>query len=150
DATLNFMTAPVAGMQLITATATLLATGDTSEFSAALPTPLNLIGTDGDDAYYVTLDSTGTIVQVYAGNSAAAAPVYSFPAGLLSSVVADLGSGNDSLTLDFSHGSPLPASGILYDGGSTTGTESNVLRVIGTPNADVVTLADGQLLVNGA
>jgi len=53
--------------------------------------------------------------------------------------------GNDTLTVDFSAGNPLPAAGLVYDGGA-----GELLQILGTTGNDAVTLASTEATVNGA
>ncbi len=56
--------------------------------------------------------------------------------------------GNDQLIVDFSQGDPLPAGGLLFDGGS--GSTNDSLLVVGTAGNDNVTVTGTQVTVNGA
>ena len=56
--------------------------------------------------------------------------------------------GNDQLIVDFSQGDPLPAGGLLFDGGSSSTNDS--LLVVGTAGNDNVTVTGTQVTVNGA
>jgi autotransporter-associated beta strand protein len=61
-------------------------------------------------------------------------------------VIEGLG-GSDTITVDYSGGNPVPAAGLVVDGG--TGT-SDVVSVVGTTSTDAVTLASGgSVTVNG-
>jgi hypothetical protein len=51
------------------------------------------------------------------------------------------GAGNDSLTIDFTYGNPLPTTGLSFDGG--TGTNS--LSIIGTSGNDSITIDGSQI-----
>ena len=50
-----------------------------------------------------------------------------------------LGAG-DTITVDYSGGNPVPAAGLVIDGGSGAG---DVLSVVGSAGNDAVTLASG-------
>lgn len=52
--------------------------------------------------------------------------------GFAGSVAVNGNGGNDVLTIDFSGGDPVPAGGLLFDGGSQTGGNGDVLRILGT------------------
>ena len=53
--------------------------------------------------------------------------------------------GNDTLTLDFSNGNPLPATGLNFDGGAGV----NTVAIIGTPGDDALTASATGLAFTG-
>ena len=56
------------------------------------------------------------------------------------------GAGNDSITVDYSGGNPVPAAGMIVDGGAGT---SDLVDVVGTSGNDAVMLAANNVTVNG-
>jgi autotransporter-associated beta strand protein len=56
------------------------------------------------------------------------------------------GDGNDTIIIDYTGGNPVPANGLVVDGGGGTG---DVVSVIGSSGADAVSLAVGSITVNG-
>ncbi|HSV14025.1 MAG TPA: hypothetical protein VLI90_07175, partial [Tepidisphaeraceae bacterium] len=101
-------------------------------------------GTAGDDQYTVRLNGTGDTVQVWENQPTSGAPTYSFAASLLSLANFNLFKfttlgGNDTLTIDYSNGNPLPAGGVIFDGGTNTaGGDTLVLKLGDGGNAVTV------------
>ena len=58
-----------------------------------------------------------------------------------------LGDGDDTLTVDFSAGNPVPAAGITFDGGTGTG-DTDTLKIIGTSGIDELSYTAGQAVLN--
>jgi hypothetical protein len=88
-------------------------------------------GGAGNDTYVIRNDSTGGNVQIYEND-----PTLSGPPALtvlrssLQSVTVNGNGGDDQLVIDFTNGSPLPAGGVTYDGG-TQGAAGNTLVLQG-------------------
>ncbi len=80
-------------------------------------------------------------VDVYVNS--ASSPASTIPFSQLTQWQVLGGAGDDQLTVDFSHGDPLPAGGLSFAGG--TGSGNNGLTIIGTGSADSVTLSPTQL-----
>jgi hypothetical protein len=59
----------------------------------------------------------------------------------------ELAGGDDSLTVDYANGNPIPAGGVLYNGGAQTNGDS--LVVSGTNSADTFTLTNNTVSNNG-
>ena len=99
--------------------------------------PLTLSG----PAYYLKLDADGQHVDVWANATGTGSPSQSV---LLSGVsaVSDTGA---SLTVDFSAGDPLPASGLTF-----TGTAGATLAVVGTAGNDTVVVNGTTVAVSAA
>ncbi len=91
---------------------------------------------NGAAAVNLALLRNGTLVNVFAGG----AYVYSIDPQYPSQVAVNLGAGNDSLTLDFSGGSPMPAAGLAVTGSAGV----NSLIITGTGASDSVTLGPNQ------
>src|SRR5207248_5083844 len=66
----------------------------------------------------------------------------------LSALTVDTGAGDDALTVDFTNGSPLPATGLTFTGGTQSGI-GDVLNVIGSGAADAMTI-DASHISRGA
>jgi C1A family cysteine protease len=96
------------------------------------------IGTGNDT---VKLSRDGTLTKVDINNGAT---VYWLdPAGFpILNVNTD--GGNDTLTVDFSDGNPVPAAGLTYDGG----TGADTLKIIGTSGDDVLNYTTAQAVLN--
>jgi len=103
-----------------------------------------ITGEEGSDNYRVALDPTGTAVQVFQDVSPAT-PSYSFALAELSSLSFDALGGNDTLTIDCSNGSPVPAGGLTYNGGEG----NNTLRLTGTASGDDLFVSGTLVVVNG-
>ncbi len=93
-------------------------------------------GNESDDFYVmVSPQSVGApIVLIYANTAPVGSPIFAMPVGSFSKLIFDTKGGNDSLTVDYRYGNPVPANGIDYDGGSSF----DKLRLIGTGGDDVV------------
>jgi len=87
----------------------------------------SIMGTDGDDSYYVRRSSAYDVVEVYSGTSAVGTPIYSAPLADIRNISFDTGAGNDQLIVDLVNGTPLPPGGINY----AAGTDNDSLTVIG-------------------
>ena len=55
----------------------------------------------------------------------------------LTKIVVNTGDGTNSLTIDFTNGSPIPVDGLVYNAGKTGGTDSLVLNNVGSEFASV-------------
>jgi hypothetical protein len=86
------------------------------------PGPLVLRGTPGNDAVSVTSD--GASLR-YGLNSAAPIKI---PSVQITSLVIDGDLGDDTLTIDFTNGNPIPAGGLFFNGGGGNDT----INFIGT------------------
>lgn len=95
------------------------------------PGPVALPGSGGDDVYRIRL-AYPTMLHVYAG--ADPLPLWRIPASGITALSFDGAGGNDSLTLDFADGNPIPAGGITFTGGAGNDT----FAFIGTPLAEAV------------
>jgi hypothetical protein len=97
-------------------------------------------GTGGNDSYLLQVDpTTKTKVDVILGGT-----TMSVALSLLPSLLFDPGAGNDTLTISYLNGSPMPTGGLSYDGGAGT----NGLVIDGTTGADNVTVKQQQTTVN--
>jgi hypothetical protein len=97
----------------------------------------NITGTSSADSVRIALDAADTSkADVYFGGSSTAS--YAVVLTTITQWSVSLGAGDDSLTIDFSNGNPLPVNGLTYDGG--THTSGDTLAIIGTSGADNVVL----------
>ena len=104
-------------------------------------------GQPGDDRVRLVLSAIDpTKVDVYLVDSDPT-PSYSVTLADVSQWYVLGAEGNDKLTVDFSHGSPLPPGGLLYDGGGQVA--GNTLAIVGTAGNDTVTVTPSQVLVAG-
>jgi uncharacterized delta-60 repeat protein len=106
-------------------------------------------GTSGNDQYTVRLNGAGDTVQVWENQPTTGAPTYSFAASLLALPnfnvfkFTTLG-GDDTLTVDYSNGNPLPAGGVNFDGGANATAAGDTL-VLKLPSSSA-----NNLTVNGS
>ena len=110
----------------------------TATYRAVTSAALTLTGTGADDAFTLRLDPTGQNLLVTQNGSTTSHPLGSF-----SSISVNGLAGNNSLTVDFAGGSPVPAAGLVFIGGTAP---HNVLKVLGKPSntaADNLTLEFG-------
>ncbi len=99
----------------------------------------------GDASFRLKAESS-SLLDLF--TTAAPTPTYRILIGAVtgltfSTIAGD--TGNDTLTLDFSNGNPLPASGLTFDGGAGI----NTLAIIGTPGNDTLTANGTALLFTG-
>ncbi|MCS7237716.1 MAG: S8 family serine peptidase, partial [Thermoguttaceae bacterium] len=118
-------------------------------FGALLETgasvPIYFIGTPADDDMLIRLDAGGADLQFWLNGSL----VFSFPYSRVTSVFADGLQGNDTLTIDWGNGIPVPAGGVSFNG--SAGADSLAL-VGGSANTIAHRLdgpSTGQVLVDG-
>jgi hypothetical protein len=105
------------------------------------------VGTN--DSYFVRLSPTAPKVQIFINSSTDQTPIYTINASLLASLTIKSGAGNDVLSVDFSNGNPIPAGGIVYDGGSNSGTPGDSLEVIGASGLSASYLPSGSVAGSG-
>ena len=107
-----------------------------SQWAAAGSAGLTLkLGTDGKIHLYITGTTTDAVTP-------------HLPANIITINISGRENIDDVLTVDFAPGSPIPAGGIVYDGG--TGGSGNSLIINGTSANDAILLIDDQLLVNAS
>jgi hypothetical protein len=115
--------------------------GNDAVLTAIDPAAPSLNGTPAADTFLVKRNEAN--VEVYlAGNLIDSRPLASIAGGL---TIDGLG-GNDTLTVDFSGGDPIPASGLIYHGGVQSGAPGDRLIITGnlTPFASQVFTFTGQ------
>jgi hypothetical protein len=92
-----------------------------SEITVGLDARRRVFGTDGNDALYVRLDVTGLNVEIFLGDSPVGTPAYVLPRSGFLSLLLAMGGGDDAVILDLVNGNPVPAGGIVFDGGADSG-----------------------------
>ena len=115
----------------LTATAT-DSNGNTSEFSQARLANTAIITITSGNAVIIKKNADG----IHADITANGAMTQLWISRLSTFTIAG-GNGDDTLTIDFSTGNPLPVNGIRFDGGSG----ANTLTIIGTSGNDTLTAA---------
>ena len=103
---------------------------------------------DQDDAINVALDATGMYLEVRINGTLE----FSSPKSQVSELNILGWGGNDTLTVDFTNGDPLPAGGLMFDG--ATGADDG-LALVGTGTsigsyAPRTTAGDGVVTVDGS
>jgi Ca2+-binding RTX toxin-like protein len=96
------------------------------------------------DTLYVRRN--GGVSEMFFNAPTGGSPTYTYPLASLKSVEFRGDELADTLTIDFSAGNPLPAAGATFDGESDPG---DLLRIIGTDSADVISVGASQLLFSG-
>ena len=84
---------------------------------------VTLDGGDGDDAFLVRRNLSGTEVEFFKNGTLLAA----IPADKLGRVTVHGGAGSDSLTVDHVNGTPLASAGLSFAGGETTGDNDRLV-----------------------
>ena len=116
-------------------------------------------GGGGNADLTITLIGGGTTIQIYdplnliyAGPGAVQVDPHTITV-LLSSVTTGLvfngTAGNDSYTLDFSTGNPIPAGGMTVNGGANGGAPGDVMHVVGVSGLHAVYTPDAVINGNG-
>jgi hypothetical protein len=88
---------------------------------------------------YVTLDPTGTILEIFNSSSPGPTPDYQVPLADLPSLTFNLLGAGDSLFVDYTNGNPIPSGNLTL-----TGTGDN-LEVIGQSPTQVFSMTDSQI-----
>lgn len=95
-------------------------------------------GTTGDDSYYLRLDSSGTFVQIFENAPASGTPAFTVLKSSVSSLALNLDTGNNTVTVDYANGNPLPAGGL-----SVSGAGNHTMIISGTAAAATCLLNGG-------
>ncbi|MGA2498781.1 MAG: dockerin type I domain-containing protein, partial [Tepidisphaeraceae bacterium] len=107
-------------------------------------TPSAWFGTAGNDVLTLRLDAGGSMVQFFntaiAGTSA---PAFSLPLNTLQPFGIKGLAGNDTVTIDFTNGNPVPAGGVTIDGGPGI----NTLKVVGGSGNNPISLSSSGVTV---
>ena len=116
--------------------------GDAAPQAVPAPNPGVLQFTASTNSLRIACDPVDpSSVDVYVNS--AGSPASTIPLSQLTQWQVLGGAGGDQLTVDFSHGDPLPTGGLSFAGGSGSGT--NGLTIIGNGSADSITLSPTQL-----
>ena len=110
-----------------------------------VPVAVEFTGSDAADTWYVRLDSTSTLVQVFESIPPGPVPTYTAPLDGIESISFNGLGGNDRLWISFINGSPIPAGGISYAGGA--GTNEMILN--DTAGSDKLEVGPATILHNG-
>ena len=106
--------------------------------------PVN--GSGGDDVFAVRLAEADPAVEIFINAPESGPPTMVVPQSLVDGLWFNGGAGNDTLKVDFSRGSPVPAGGAHFDGGS--GSDAVVIAA-GTSGA-TIRMEAGQALFGSA
>ncbi|HSV16148.1 MAG TPA: LamG domain-containing protein, partial [Tepidisphaeraceae bacterium] len=141
DPSTGLYTAPASGPGSATVRAT---SGGKSGTASIIVILSNIAGTAGDDA--IRLVRSGSSLAVYVNN--ANAPAYTVPFSSLGALTISAGTGNDSITLDFSGGaSPVPSAGLSVDGAGGAGDS---LIITGTSADDSASVSASAVVFNNS
>jgi len=115
--------------------------------------PSLITGTRGDDIVYVRSSPVDpAITQIFVNEPLIGLPTYAIPRAAWPTLTFNTLAGNDSLTVDLSHGNPIPSDGIIYDGGTGADTLAVIGRGAGTgsytPHA--ATPGSGEVIAEGS
>ncbi len=103
-------------------------------------------GTAGNYNYTVQADArTNTLLDILVNNVL----TYSVTRSLLPALTFTLGGINNSLTVNFANGTPIPTGGLTYDCTSTTAT-GNILTINGTTGNDTASVNSLTTIYNGS
>ncbi len=120
------------------------ATGSTTIILTFLPGQRS--GTAANDSFTIRQDPTGLYTQFFENTPTSASPTFFIRTTLLTSAIDyNTQAGNDTFTIDFSNGNPLPAAGLVLNGNEG----SDYLRIIGTTAPDAFTISSSILTING-
>jgi subtilisin-like proprotein convertase family protein len=98
------------------------------------------------DAFYLTIDPTHTYLQISTGSAPLATPTYQLPLASTSTLTFNLNGTGETLYVDFSNGSPLPAGNLTLNCAAGGGDELRILAAATTP---ALTMTDTQIGVPG-
>ena len=137
----SVQTGPNPGANPIGADVVSLSTiGATGQNFADFPTVLAAPG--GTDSDYVRLDSTSTYVQISNSNTPLSTPTYQIALAYLPSLAFNLLGSANSVYVDFSNGSPIPANQIVVNG---LANAADTVTVIGQSSSQAFTLSNSQI-----
>jgi hypothetical protein len=105
-----------------------------------------LQGGAGNDTYCIVVDPTMPTTDDVFINTNGSTPTYTIPQASVPQWSVT-GAAGDKLTVDFSNGNPLTASGLTFAGPSATGGDA--LYIVGTSGDDTVTATPTQIVVDG-
>jgi subtilisin family serine protease/subtilisin-like proprotein convertase family protein len=97
--------------------------------------PTRFVGSNGDDSYTVQRDGSGTRIEI-TETTPSETLVYSILQASTPPLAIAPGAGNDTITINYTNGNPLPASFLSVDGGAN----SDTLIVIGSAGTDGLNL----------
>ena len=107
------------------------------------PNPaMTVAGSIGDDPFVVRLSANGADLQVVGPTQSV-----TYATAAITSLAVAGGNGNDTLTIDFSNGNPIPSGGISYDGAAGTGDS---LVIVGDSGSNVWTQGPLRLTRGGS
>lgn len=98
-------------------------------------------GTNAADNYLLRRNvSNSSIYEVLVGGVL----THSIPSAGVTAFTFNLLGGNDSLTVDYANGSPVPSGGVKYDGGGISSVDTDTLAVNGSGAADTITIVNAE------
>lgn len=111
--------------------------------------PTIYTGSSSADNYYIRLASDGVTEQVWVGSSSpGGSPSYTIARSQLPSLTFNGIGGGDGLTVDFTNGNPVPASGLAFNAGSSV--NGSLLLLDNSGSADTATLTSNAVIFNTA
>jgi hypothetical protein len=116
--------------------------------------------TSGNNTYAIDLNaSTPSLLQIFVNTPETGTPTYTIAASQVPSLMFQPGSGNDSLTVDFANGNPVPSGGVSLSGGSGNDTlfiqgnaglvSSAQVSISGSSGTDTLTVNGGTYSFTG-
>ncbi len=112
--------------------------------------PYTFTGTTGNDAYTLQVDPTTKTNIDIALTAAGVTTTYTSPKSALPAIVFTPGAGDDSLTVNFANGSPVPGTGLTYDGGAAATSAGNTLVINGSTANDTATVTAQQTVFDSS
>jgi hypothetical protein len=100
------------------------------------PAAVSVEGTAGNDTFYIKRNADGLNADVWVNSATpgTGTPTQQVPLSQTGNLVFDGLGGNDTLTVDYSAGSPIPAGGATFNGGDGTDT----LKTVGGGASDAL------------
>ena len=111
---------------------------DRVRVASTLGQTITATGSAGADNYVVRLDASGTFIQIYENTATTGVPTYTATLASVNNIVVNGNNGNDTLTVDYTNGNPIPSGGINYSGGENVG--DNDTLVVKSYNVGTVTV----------
>ncbi len=132
-----FTAGSVGGSFTVTATS-----GSNSGSTQVSIVPTQYVDSSGNNAYAIDISAgNSSLLQIFVNVPETGSPTYTIPLSQMPSLNFSSGTGNDSLTVDFTSGDPVPTGGISFNGGSGT----NSLTLTGPSGTNTASINSSQL-----
>ncbi len=112
--------------------------------------PIVYAGTSVNDSYILRLNASDpTRIEIVETLNGFPPTTWSAPKSLIPSLTFNMGGGDDLVTINYSSGNPMPAGGVIVDGGTEATTTADRVSVIGSAGNDSFILNNADLATGG-